>query len=70
MVATGYPATLMPRRSIIESKVTMVKIVVLFIIIDWALLTKLPMLGPLVLVIQSEMTHFLGCFVDLPLKVG
>jgi hypothetical protein len=48
----------------------MVKIIVLFIIIDWALLTKLPVLGPLVLVIQSEMTHFLGCFVDLPLNVG
>jgi hypothetical protein len=48
----------------------MVKIVVPFIIIDWALLTKLPVLGPSVLVILSEMTHFLGCFVDLPLKVG
>jgi hypothetical protein len=58
------------RRSIIESKVTMVKIIVPFIIIDWAILMKLPVLGPLVLVILSEMTHFLGCFVDLPLKVG
>jgi hypothetical protein len=48
----------------------MVKIIVPFIIIDWAILMKLPVLGPLVLVILSEMTHFLGCFVDLPLKVG
>jgi hypothetical protein len=48
----------------------MVKIVVPFIIIDWPLLTNLPVLGPSVLVILSEVTHFLGCFIDLPLKVG
>jgi hypothetical protein len=48
----------------------MVKIVVLFVFIDWAFLTKLPVLGPSVLVILSEMTHFLSCFVNLPLKVG
>jgi hypothetical protein len=58
------------RRSIIESKVTMMKIVVPFVFIDWALLTKLPVLGPSVLVILSEMTHFFSCFVNLPLKVG
>jgi hypothetical protein len=46
----------------------MVKIIVPFIFIDWALLTKLPILGPSVLVILSEMTHFLSCFVNLPLK--
>jgi hypothetical protein len=28
------------------------------------------MLGPLVLVILSEVTHFFGGFIDLPLKVG
>jgi hypothetical protein len=48
----------------------MVKVVVPFIIIDWAFLTKLPVLGPTVLVILSEVTHFLGGFVDLLLKVG
>jgi hypothetical protein len=48
----------------------MVKIVVPFIINDWAFLTKLPVLGPLVLVILSEVTHFLDSFVELLLKVG
>jgi hypothetical protein len=58
------------RRSIIKGKVTIVKIFESFIFIDWALLTKLPVLGPSVLVILSEMMHFLNCFVNLPLKVG
>jgi hypothetical protein len=48
----------------------MVKIVVPFIFIDWAFLTKLPVLGPSVLVILSEMMHLLSCFVNLPLKVA
>jgi hypothetical protein len=48
----------------------MVKVVVPFIIIDWAFLTKLPVLGPSVLIILSEVTHFFGGFVDLLLKVG
>jgi hypothetical protein len=69
MVATGTLQLYCQRRSIIECKVTMVKIVVPFIFIDWILLTKLHVLGPLVLVILSEMTHFLSCFVNLPLKV-
>jgi hypothetical protein len=58
------------RRSIIESKVTTVKIVVPFIFIDWALLMKLPVLGPSVLVVLSEMTHLLSYFVNFPLEVG
>jgi hypothetical protein len=45
------------RRSIIESKVSMVKIVVPFIFIDWALLMKLPVLRPLVLVIVGGEIH-------------
>jgi hypothetical protein len=57
------------RRSIIESKIIMVKIIVPFIFIDWALLTKLLVLGPLLLVILGEMTHFLSCFVNLPLII-
>jgi hypothetical protein len=48
----------------------MVKFVVPFIFIDWALLMKLPVLGPLVLVILSEMAHFLICFIDFFLEAG
>jgi hypothetical protein len=48
----------------------MMKVVVPFIIIDWAFLMKLPVLGPLVLVILSEVTQFFSSFVDLSLKIG
>jgi hypothetical protein len=48
----------------------MMKIIIPFIIIDWAFLTKLSVLGPSVLVILSKVTHFLGGFIDLSLKVG
>jgi hypothetical protein len=48
----------------------MVKIAVPFIFIDWTFLTKLPVLGPSILVILSEMTHFLSCLVNLLLKFG
>jgi hypothetical protein len=48
----------------------MTKVTIPVIIIDWAFLMKLPMLGPSVLVILSEVMHFFGSFVDLPLKVG
>jgi hypothetical protein len=48
----------------------MTKVTVPVIIIDWAFLTKFPVLGPSVLVILSEVTHFFGSFIDLPLKVG
>jgi hypothetical protein len=58
------------RRNIIESKVTMMKVVIPFIFVDWAFLTKLSVLRPSVLVILSEMTHLLICFVNLLLKVG
>jgi hypothetical protein len=57
-------------RSIIKSKATKIEIVVPFIFIEWALLTKLPVLGPSVMVILGKMTHFLSSFVDLLLKVG
>jgi hypothetical protein len=33
-------------------------------------LTKLPVLGPSVLVILSKLTHFLSSFIDLPLKIS
>jgi hypothetical protein len=48
----------------------MMKVVVPFIFVDWAFLTKLYALGPSVLVILSEMTHLLSYFVNLLLKVG
>jgi hypothetical protein len=44
------------------------KVIVPFIIIEWAFL--LPVLGPSVLVILSEVTHFFSGFVDLLLKIG
>jgi hypothetical protein len=48
----------------------MMKVLVPFIIINWAFLLKLPVLGPSVLVILSKVMHFFGIFVDLLLKVG
>jgi hypothetical protein len=48
----------------------MMKVIIPFILIDWAFLTKLHVLGPSVLVILNKVTHFLGGFVDLLLKVG
>jgi hypothetical protein len=48
----------------------MMKITVPFIIIVWIFLAKLSVLGPSVLVVLSEVTHFFGCFIDLPLEVG
>jgi hypothetical protein len=58
------------RRSIIESKVTMMEVVVPFIFVEWAFLTKLPVLRPSVLVILSKMTHLLSCFINLFLKIS
>jgi hypothetical protein len=46
------------------------KVIVPFIIIDWAFLTKLPVLRTSVLVILGEMTHFFSSFVDFSLKIG
>jgi hypothetical protein len=48
----------------------MMKVAVPFIIIVWIFLAKLPVLGPSVLVILSEVTHFFSGFIDLPLEVG
>jgi hypothetical protein len=48
----------------------MIKVTVPFIIIEWIFLAKLPVLGPSVLVILCEVTHFFGGFIDLPLEVG
>jgi hypothetical protein len=48
----------------------MMEVVIPFILVKWALLTKLPVLRPLVMVILGKMTHFFTGFVDLLLKVG
>jgi hypothetical protein len=48
----------------------MIKVVVPLIFVDWAFLTKLLVLGPSVLVIMSEMTHLLSCFINFLLKLG
>jgi hypothetical protein len=47
----------------------MIKVIIPFIIIDWAFPTKLPMLRPSVLVILNKVTHPFDSFVDLPLKI-
>jgi hypothetical protein len=57
-------------RSIIKSEVTMMEVVVPFVFVEWAFLTKLPILRHSVLVILSKMTHFLNGFVYLLLEVG
>jgi hypothetical protein len=48
----------------------MIKVTVPFIIIEWIFLVKHPVLGPSVLVILSEVTHFFNGFIDLPLEVS
>jgi hypothetical protein len=68
--ATGSLQFCCQGRSIIKSKIAMMKVIVPFIIIEWIFLAKLPVLGPSVLVILSEVTHFFGSFIDLPLEVG
>ena len=57
-------------RSIIKSKGIMIEIIIPSIFIEYAFLTKLPVLGPSVLFILSKMTHFFSSFVNLPLKIG
>jgi hypothetical protein len=58
------------RRSIIKGKATMMEVVIPFILVKRALLMKLPMLRPLVMVILGKMANFFSGFVDLLLKVG
>jgi hypothetical protein len=48
----------------------MIKVIIPFIIIDWAFLTKLIVMGTSALVIVSNVTHFFSSFVNLLLKVG
>jgi hypothetical protein len=57
------------RRSIIESKISMMEIIIPLIIIIEIVLTKLSALRSSVLVILSEMSYFLSSFVDLLLQI-
>jgi hypothetical protein len=56
-------------RSIVKSKGTMIKIIIPSIIIEQALVMKLPVLGPSFLFVLSKMAYFFSGFVNLPLKV-
>jgi hypothetical protein len=70
MVATGSLQFCCQGRSIVKSKIALMKVIVPFIIIEWTFLAKLPVLRPSVLVILSEMAHSFSSFIDLLLKVG
>jgi hypothetical protein len=48
----------------------MMEIIIPFIIIVGIVLTKLSALRSSILVILSEMTHFLSSLINLPLKIG
>jgi hypothetical protein len=58
------------RRSIIKSKISMMEILILVILVDEALLMKLSVLRPSVLLILSKMANFFRGFVYLPLQVS
>jgi hypothetical protein len=47
----------------------MMEILIPFILVEEALLVKLPMLGPSLLLILSKMVYFFSGFINLPLKV-
>ena len=57
-------------KSIIKSKISMMKIIIPIIIIVGIVLTNLSLWRSSVLVILSEMTHFLSGFLDLLLKIS
>jgi hypothetical protein len=48
----------------------MIKIIIPSIIVEQALLMKLPVLGPSILLVLSKMAYFFSGFVDLPLKIS
>jgi hypothetical protein len=48
----------------------MIKITIPSIIVEQALLMKLPVLGPSILLILSKMAYFFSSFVNLPLKIS
>jgi hypothetical protein len=57
-------------RSIIKSKGIMIEIIIPSIVVEQGLLMKLPVLGPLILLVLSKMAHFFSGFVYLPLKIS
>jgi hypothetical protein len=48
----------------------MIEIIIPSILIEEALLVKLPMLGPSLLFVLSKMAYFFSGFVNLPLKIS
>ena len=48
----------------------MIKIIIPSIFVEQAFLTKLPLLGPLILFALSKMTYFFRGLIDLPLKIN
>jgi hypothetical protein len=48
----------------------MMKVAVPFVFVEWALLSKLPVLRPSAQVILSKMMHLLSCVVNLLLKIS
>jgi hypothetical protein len=48
----------------------MIKIIIPSIVVEQALLMKLPVLGPSILLVLSKVTYFFSGFVNLPLKVS
>jgi hypothetical protein len=48
----------------------MIKIIIPSILVEQALLMKLPVLGPSILFVLSKMAYFFSGFVDLPLKIS
>jgi hypothetical protein len=56
--------------SIIKSKGIMIKIIIPSIVVEQALLMKLPVLGPSILLVLSKVAYFFSGFVNLPLKVS
>jgi hypothetical protein len=48
----------------------MIKIIIPSIVVEQALLMKLPVLGPSILLVLSKVAYFFSGFVNLPLKVS
>jgi hypothetical protein len=48
----------------------MIKTIIPSIVVEQALLMKLPVLGPSVLLVLSKVTYFFSSFINLPLKIS
>jgi hypothetical protein len=65
----GLACNSVARGSIIKSNVIMMKIVIPYVIIAWAFLTKLTLLWPMPLfVVLCDVAHFFGSFINLLLE--